>query len=223
MNICPGCGAKTKDYDSFCEYCGTKLKVSEAFEAVIKNTEIVLKDSSKILSDSYKIQKSDLDIIDRLNSSYSSLNPAYSESKLVLEKNKLIKNQIKLLEQKISSFKKVQCSKAIVRSVLFPIFAEILIFILIGLISVLDREKVKTVIVGIPGLIGLLFGLGLSADSGYVWGGVFLGLLAGSSVGLVLFYLTVNPICQLILLLCGFIGMIFGIILGIKKAKKKWK
>lgn len=223
VNVCPGCGAKAKDYDSFCEYCGTKLKVSEAFETAIKNTEIVLKDSSRILSESYKIQKSDLDIIDRLNSSYNSLNPDYSESKLVLEKNKLIKNQINLLEQKISSFKKAQCTKAIVRSVLFSIFAEILIFILIVLVSVFDREKLKTVIVGILGLIGLLVGLGVSVNSSYVWGGVLLGLLAGSSVGFGLFYLIVNPICQLILLICGFIGMILGIIFGIKKAKKNWK
>jgi len=79
--------------------------------------------------------------------------------------------------------------------------------VLCTLVSVFNSDDVEGFVIGIPGLLGLLIGLGLSADSSYVWGGAIGGMLVGGLIGMLIFWLISNPIGQLLLLVFGTVGV----------------
>lgn len=222
MRVCPTCRAEINDYDSICEYCGTELPLNEQFELAIKNSELIINEANVMISDSYKLKKIDLDIVDRLTSPSSYLKNNYSESDLALQRISQIEKLQTKLKDKIEKYKKAQYKKNIRNIVLLSILSEFTLFIFCALVSIFNPDDVEGFIVGIPGLLGLLIGLGLSADSSYVWGGAIVGMLAGGLIGMLIFWLISNPVGQLLLIFGGTIGVVLGIILGIKKAKQKW-
>lgn len=222
MRACPSCRAEVNDFDSVCEYCGTELPLNEVFELAIKNAELLNHEAQSMLSESYKLTKSNLNI-DRFVAAVKTLNIKYSESELAQKKIVELNKSIRLLEEKIKSFKNRQYKKYRRNAIIFSILGIFAILILISLISTADPNDVEGFVVGIPSLLGLLIGLGLSADSGYAWGGAVVGMMVGGGIGYFIFWLIAIPIGQIIFLFGGTVGIIIGLILGLKKAKKKWQ
>ena len=222
MRLCPTCRALVSEYDSSCEYCGTELPIDEEFELAIKNAELILEEATKINEKSYKLKKYDLDIINRLESPKEYLEKNYSESELANKKISAINKIVISLKDKIKIFKKSQYRKSIRNIILISLFTEISIFLLCTLVFLFNPEDVESFVIGLPALIGLLLGIGITSDSSSALGGAIVGMIGGGLLGIVIFWLISTPFGQLILILVGTVSVILGIIFGIKKARKIW-
>lgn len=222
MRVCPNCRAEVNDFDSICEYCGSLLPVNTEFESAVKNAAEILEKLKEFSSDSYNLEKCDYDFYNSSNLKIENIKNIYGESKEVQKISDEIEHLKPKLELKIKEFKKSQYRKTKFFTVLISVLAEFSIFLICILVFAFDSEDVKTFVVGIPGLIGLLAGLGLSYDSGYGWGGAIGGMIVGGLLGYLLYFLVAIPIGQLIFIVGGTISLIVYSICRIKKAKKQW-
>ena len=223
MRVCPVCRAEVNDFDSICEYCGTELPVNIEFESCLTKVETILNFFERILYDSYKLTKADLSSYNEYLPYIENAKELYGESQKLQEIINKIEKVNPPLQEKIKKYKKAQYKKTVITTILLSLLAVFGILILLALISIFDSEDVKTWVVGIPALICALIGAGLSADSGYLWGGFFGGIIVGGLIGYLIFLLIATPIGQLIFLIAGTAGVIVATVCRIRGAKKKWQ
>lgn len=222
MRVCPSCRAEVNDFDSVCEYCGSQLPVNTEFESVLKNVMEILEKLKKFSLDSYNLEKRDYDFYNSSNLKIENIKNIYGESKEIQKISDEAEHLKQKLELKIKEFKKSQYRKTKLLTVLISVLGEFSIFLICILTYMFDKEDVLGFVAGIPCLIGLLAGLGLSYDSGYGWAGAFGGLIVGGLFGYLLYFLVAIPIGQLIFIVGGTISLIIYSICRIKKAKKQW-
>lgn len=222
MRVCPNCRAEVNDFDSICEYCGSQLPMNTEFESSLKEIAGILEKLKAFSSDSYSLEKRDYDFYNSSNLKVENIKNIYGESKEIQKISDEIEHLKQKLEVKIKEFKKSQYRKIKFLTVLISILAELAIFLICILTYLFDKEDVLGFVAGIPGLIGLLIGIGLSYDSGYSWAGAFGGLIVGGLLGYFLYFLVAIPVGQLIFIPGETIGLITYSVCKIKKAKKQW-